>query len=98
MPITNTAIPRSEPCAVDDAFAMAIDAEGPIPTAAIIKPAKVSVGDEAQITSNTTDEIATNVFITNLRTGIQYKWDGVQWLKSFEGEYLPGSWRLTLNP
>jgi hypothetical protein len=44
------------------------------------------------------DEIATNVFITNLRTGIQYKWDGVQWLKSFEGEYLPGSWRLTLNP
>ena len=44
------------------------------------------------------DEVATNVYITNLRTGIQYKWDGVQWLKSFEGEYLPGSWRLTLNP
>jgi hypothetical protein len=44
------------------------------------------------------DEITTNIFITNLRTGIQYKWDGVQWLKSFEGEYLPGSWRLTLNP
>lgn len=44
------------------------------------------------------EEITTNIFITNLRTGIQYKWDGVQWLKSFEGEYLPGSWRLTLNP
>jgi len=44
------------------------------------------------------DEFDTNIFITNLRTGIQYKWDGVQWLKSFEGEYLPGSWRLTLNP
>ena len=44
------------------------------------------------------DDVATNVYITNLRTGIQYKWDGVQWLKSFEGEYLPGSWRLTLNP
>jgi hypothetical protein len=44
------------------------------------------------------EEVATNVYITNLRTGIQYKWDGVQWLKSFEGEYLPGSWRLTLNP
>jgi hypothetical protein len=44
------------------------------------------------------DEVATNVYITNLRTGIQYKWNGVQWLKSFEGEYLPGSWRLTLNP
>ncbi len=44
------------------------------------------------------DDFDTNIFITNLRTGIQYKWDGVQWLKSFEGEYLPGSWRLTLNP
>jgi hypothetical protein len=43
-------------------------------------------------------EVTTNIYITNLRTGIQYKWDGVQWLKSFEGEYLPGSWRLTLNP
>ncbi len=44
------------------------------------------------------DDFDTNIYITNLRTGIQYKWDGVQWLKSFEGEYLPGSWRLTLNP
>ena len=44
------------------------------------------------------EEVTTNLYITNLRTGIQYKWDGVQWLKSFEGEYLPGSWRLTLNP
>jgi hypothetical protein len=44
------------------------------------------------------EEVTTNIYITNLRTGIQYKWDGVQWLKSFEGEYLPGSWRLTLNP
>jgi len=44
------------------------------------------------------DEVTTNVYITNLRTGIQYKWDGVQWLKSFEGEYLPGSWSLALNP
>lgn len=43
------------------------------------------------------DEYA-NTYITNLRTGIQYKWDGIQWLKSFEGEYLPGSWRLELNP
>jgi hypothetical protein len=35
------------------------------------------------------DDFDTNIYITNLRTGIQYKWDGVQWLKSFEGEYLP---------
>lgn len=37
-------------------------------------------------------------YITNLRTGIQYKWDGTQWLKSFEGEYVPGSWRFDLDP
>ena len=43
-------------------------------------------------------EVTANVYITNLRTGIQYKWDGVQWLKSFEGEYLPGSWKLIMNP
>jgi hypothetical protein len=41
---------------------------------------------------------ASNTYISNLRTGIQYKWDGVQWLKSFEGEYTPGSWRFDLDP
>lgn len=35
-------------------------------------------------------------YITNLKTGIQYKWDGTAWTKSFEGEYMPGSWRLEL--
>ena len=34
------------------------------------------------------------IYITNLKTGIQYKWDGIQWLKSFEGEYAPGFWRF----
>ena len=36
-------------------------------------------------------------YFTNLRTGIQYKWDGTQWLKSFEGEYAPGYWTFNLN-
>jgi hypothetical protein len=35
-------------------------------------------------------------YVTNLKTGIQYKWDGIQWLKSFEGEYAAGYWRLDL--
>ena len=35
-------------------------------------------------------------YVSNLTTGIQYKWDGIQWLKSFEGEYAPGYWRF--NP
>ena len=35
-------------------------------------------------------------YVTNLRTGVQYKWDGEIWTKSFEGEYPAGSWRLVL--
>ncbi len=41
-----------------------------------------------------TSEIPT--YIQNIRTGMQYKWDGEQWLKSFEGEYGPGSWGFVL--
>ena len=35
-------------------------------------------------------------YITNAYTGIQYKWDGTQWAKSFEGIYNHGDWRLML--
>jgi hypothetical protein len=35
-------------------------------------------------------------YITNLYTGIQYKWEDNQWSKSFEGLYEEGSWRLIL--
>ena len=47
--------------------------------------------------SSTKTEPATDVtYTTNLTTGIQYKWDGVEWTLSFEGEYRKGSWRLVL--
>jgi len=36
-------------------------------------------------------------YVTNLTTGIQYKWENGQWLKSFEGEYAVGYWRFDLN-
>jgi hypothetical protein len=42
------------------------------------------------------DEELTVKYITNLKTGIQYKWDGTQWLRSFEGEYTAGYWRFDL--
>ena len=38
------------------------------------------------------------VYIQNLRTGIQYRWDGTQWVKSFEGEYLSGEWGFVERP
>ena len=34
--------------------------------------------------------VSTVVYITNLKTGIQYKWDGEVWTKSFDGEYRAG--------
>ena len=37
-------------------------------------------------------------YFTNLKTGIQYKWDGEQWVRSFEGEYSAGYWRFVLDP
>jgi hypothetical protein len=34
------------------------------------------------------------IYQTNLYTLTQYKWNGVSWVKSFEGEYKKGQWRL----
>ncbi len=36
------------------------------------------------------------VYLTNIYTNVQYKWDGISWRKSFEGEYSRGTWRLEL--
>lgn len=36
------------------------------------------------------------VYTTNLNTGHQYKWTGDFWIKSYEGEYSNGAWRLDL--
>lgn len=36
------------------------------------------------------------IYQTNLYTLVQYKWNGVSWVKSFEGEYKKGLWRLEL--
>lgn len=35
-------------------------------------------------------------YMTNLTTGIQYTWDGTQWLKSYQGYYEAGKWQLVL--
>lgn len=36
------------------------------------------------------------VYVTNLKTGVQYKWDTEEWVKSFDGEYKGGYWRIAL--
>jgi hypothetical protein len=35
-------------------------------------------------------------YITNSYTGTQYKWDGTQWSKSYEGVYERDAWRMVL--
>jgi hypothetical protein len=39
----------------------------------------------------------TVTYVTNLNTGIQYRWDGEEWLLSVEGLYPGGTWRIALN-
>lgn len=36
------------------------------------------------------------VYVTNIRTGVQYKLEEGEWVRSFEGEYPRGQWRLML--
>lgn len=35
-------------------------------------------------------------YVTNITTGIQYKWTGSSWIKSYQGLYTGGQWRLVL--
>lgn len=35
-------------------------------------------------------------FVTNLTTGLQYRWTGAEWVKSYEGLYPGGEWSLVL--
>jgi hypothetical protein len=36
------------------------------------------------------------VYTTNIRTGVQYKYEAGEWTRAFEGEYSKGQWRLVV--
>jgi hypothetical protein len=63
------------------------------------KAAITEIENSISIVENIKFEEITLIF-QNSKTGLQYKWDTANgtWLKSFEGEYPSGSWRLDLNP
>lgn len=42
------------------------------------------------------ESTSTLQYVSNLTTGVQYKWNGNQWVKSYEGEYKEGTWTLVL--
>jgi hypothetical protein len=35
-------------------------------------------------------------YVTNITTGVQYEWNGSGWVKSYQGAYPGGTWRLVL--
>ena len=45
---------------------------------------------DASETSNLT-------YVSNLNTGVQYKWNDSMWVQSYEGEYSEGAWMLYLE-
>lgn len=53
-------------------------------------------GTAWQVIFDSAQETDTLIYQTNIYTGVQYMWNGVQWAKSFEGEYKAGQWRLEL--
>ncbi len=40
---------------------------------------------------------STQHYVTNLNTGIQYRFNGTEWVKSYEGVYRAGNWSIVLD-
>ena len=53
-------------------------------------------GSKWNVIFDSVNEINTMIWQTNIYTGVQYLWNGVSWVKSFEGIYSKGRWRLEL--
>lgn len=53
-------------------------------------------GTQWNIIFDSVQESDTMVWQTNIYTGVQYLWNGVSWVKSYEGEYGIGQWRIVL--
>ena len=65
-----------------------------------------SVGDIIEYNSTTSkwniafdasDPDSTQHYVTNLNTGIQYSFNGTEWVKSYEGVYTQGNWSLVID-
>lgn len=53
-------------------------------------------GTQWHIIFSAKDNTDSIIYQTNIFTLTQYKWNGVSWVKSFEGEYKKGEWRIEL--
>ena len=52
-------------------------------------------GSQWQIVFDSRDA-STRQFTTNITTGLQYRWTGAEWVKSYEGLYPGGEWSIVL--
>ena len=55
-------------------------------------------GTEWNVIFDASANLENTRYLQNQNTMVQYKWDGEQWLKSFEGEYTAGYWGFDLIP
>lgn len=53
-------------------------------------------GTAWHVVFNSSQESSIMVWQTNIYTGIQYLWNGVSWVKSFEGVYEAANWKIVL--
>ena len=53
-------------------------------------------GEQWNVIFNSVHKSDVMIWQTNIYTGIQYVWNGTSWVKSFEGIYKVGQWRLEL--
>jgi len=65
-----------------------------------------NVGDIIEYNSTTSkwlkvfdasDPDSTQHYVTNLNTGIQYRFNGTEWVKSYEGVYTQGNWSIVID-
>jgi len=65
-----------------------------------------SVGDIIEYNSSTSkwniafdasNPDSTQHYVTNQNTGIQYRFNGTEWVKSYEGVYTQGNWTIVLD-
>src|SRR5210317_949459 len=65
-----------------------------------------SVGDIIEYNSSTSkwnvafdasNPDSTQHYVTNINTGIQYRFNGTEWVKSYEGVYTQGNWSIVLD-
>jgi len=56
-----------------------------------------SINDEWDVVWDASDPDSTLAYVTNLNTGIQYKFNNGVWIKSYEGIYRQGNWSIVLD-